>query len=75
MSEPIPKVLEGDLARLPPDAVKVSRAYVRSVAQAAGPDSASAAALRRASEYGGPVQFWYSPKEGTLTLEALRHDA
>ena len=67
-----PEITEGQLSE---DAMEVQRSFLETVAATLGPESASARALRRADAHGGPVRYWYSPAEGTVTLELVRADA
>ena len=74
MADEEPKVFSRTEAMVPlgPDAVVISREDVERVATIVGAKSAAADALRRASEHDGPVRFWYSPKEGRLSVELLK---
>lgn len=69
-----PKIFSRDeaLVNIGTDAVSIGREYVERVALIIGPQSAAADALRRADEHGGPVRFWYSKSNGTLSVELLK---
>mgnify|MGYP001823396163 CR=1 FL=1 len=51
--------------------VELTREQVEFAAEQFGPGSNSAQALKRADEHNGPVRFWFSPKDGLLSLELL----
>lgn len=60
------------LVKVGPDAKVITREDVEKVASVVGPGSAAADALRRADEHDGPVRFWYSEKQGMLSVELMK---
>lgn len=62
---------EAKLIPLSEGSVELTREQVQFTADMFGSESNAAQALKRADEHDGPVRFWFSPKEGLLSLELL----
>lgn len=56
---------------VPPDAREVPREQVERIAKKLGQASISAEALKQADAHSGRVRFWYSPLQGTLSVELV----
>lgn len=56
---------------MPLDAREVPREQVERIAKKLGETSLSAEALKRADAHSGRVRFWYSQRQGTLSVELI----